>query len=59
MKNVLISIAVAVIIAFVGFLFIRWAPHWTPTGYTDAAIIYLAVVVGGGCCWIGLNLRNK
>lgn len=59
MKNVLISIAAAVIIAFVGFLFICWAFYWTPTGYTDAAIIYLAAVVGGGSCWIGLNLRKK
>ena len=59
MKNLLISIAATVIIAFVGFHFIRWALFWTSAGHTDAAIIYLAAVVGGGCCWIGLNLRKK
>ena len=53
--NLFVSIAVAVIITFIG----RWFVRWGPGSYTDSAILYLAVVAGGGCCWIGLNLRNK
>ncbi len=54
MKNLLISVAAAIIIAIVGLYFMRWYPY-----RTDQAIVYLAMVVGGGCCWIGLNLRKK
>ncbi len=56
MKNLLISIAAAIIIAIVGFVFIQWCPWYE---YTNPPILYLATVIGGGCCWIGLNLRNK
>ena len=56
MKNVLISIATAVLIAIFGFIYVSWGPYFS---YSDTAIIYLATVIGGGCCWIGLNLRKK
>lgn len=56
MKNLLISIATAVLIAIFGFFYIAWWPRFS---YSDPAITYLAMVIGGGCCWIGLNLRKK
>lgn len=56
MRNLLISIAAAVVIAIFGFMFIYWCPLYD---YINPPLLYLATVVGGGCCWIGLNLRNK
>ena len=56
MRNLLISIAAAVIIAITGFFYLAWWPRFS---YSDPAIMYLAMVAGGGSCWIGLNLRKK
>lgn len=56
MKDLFISIAAAAIIALFGYLFIQFCP-WYET--TNPPILYLATVIGGGCCWIGLNLRKK
>ena len=54
-RNILITIAVAIILLVVGYLFIDYN-NWL--GYTDSAILYLAAIVGAGCYWIGSN-RNK
>lgn len=52
MKNILITIAVAVVTLVVGYLCID-TNHWEAS-----AILYLAAVVGAGCYWIGSN-QNK
>ena len=54
-RNFLITIAVALVLLVIGYLFIDMNP-WL--GYTDSAILYLAAIVGAGCYWIGSN-QNK
>ena len=56
MKNLFISSAAAVVIAIIGWFFIQICPVYQ---YTNPPVLYLATVIGGGCCWIGLNLRKK
>ena len=54
-KNTLISIAVAVSILLIGYLFIEYN-NWL--GYMEYSILYLAAVIGAGCYWIGGNLSK-
>ena len=51
-RKVLITLAVAVVLLIVGYIFID---NISWLGYTDSAILYLAAVVGAGCYWIGSN----
>ena len=58
--NLLISIAVAAVIGIIGYFYIwYYSPANSLTDYIVSAVLYLAVVVGGGCCWIGLNQHNQ
>lgn len=51
-KNILITIAVAIAILIIGYLFIEYN-NWL--GYMESAILYLAAIIGAGCYWIGSN----
>ena len=51
-RNLLITIAVAVVLLFVGVIFIDMNLWF---GYTDSAILYLASIVGAGFYWMGSN----
>ena len=55
-KSLWKTILAAVVLLVVGTIFID-RNSWF--GYTDSAILYLAVVVGTGFYWLGSNLKNK
>lgn len=51
-KNILVTIAVAVVILMIGYLFIEYN-NWL--GYMESSILYLTAIIGAGCYWIGSN----
>lgn len=55
MKLVRSTILTAVLLLFVGYIFIQEVPD---LNYLEAGILYLAGVVGAGLFWIGANLRK-
>lgn len=52
-EKVYIALAVAVVLLFLGSLFVS---EITSLGDVEAAIIYLAAVIGGCCYWLGSKL---
>ena len=55
MKLVRSTILTAVLLLFVGYIFIQEVPD---LNYLEAGTLYLAGVVGAGLFWIGANLRK-
>ena len=55
MKLVRSTILTAVLLLFVGYIFIQEVPD---LNYLESGILYLAGVVGAGLFWIGANLRK-
>lgn len=53
LEKVMATVLVILVLLFAGEFYVS---H-TPLGYTESSIVYLAAVIGGGCCWIGIN-RN-
>lgn len=53
-RDLLIAAAVFVLTIIVGGIYMVNSSY----SYTDSALLFLAAVIGAGCCWIGLCLKK-